>query len=174
MPFVKNAVARIRRLERYADRPWYPFVLAGLTFIDFFIVIIPSDGIVFAAAAARPKKWAVVAFSMTLGSLMGGLVLAALGKHFGEPFIDWLAPGLLNSKSWHTSELWFEKWGFWAVFTVAASPLAQQPSILLAALADMSLFWIGLALGTGRSVKFFGYAWVASHAPRLLSKIPGA
>jgi len=172
MKIVKSALAQIRRLERYVDRPWYPFVLAGLTFIDFFVVFVPSDGIVVASAAARPKKWFLVGISMALGSLLGGVLVAVLAKDLGEPFIEWLAPGLLDSKSWQTSEAWVDRWGFWAVFVVAASPLAQQPSVLLAALADMPLLGIGTALGAGRALKFLTYAWIASHAPRLAAKMP--
>jgi len=172
MKIVKSVLERIRLLERYVDRPWYPFVLAGLTFIDFFVVIIPSDGIAVASVLARPKKWISVAVAMALGSLIGGLLLAVLTKQFGEPFIDWIFPGILNTESWHTSELWVEKWGFWAVFALAASPMAQQPGVLLAALTDMPFLWIGIALGGGRLIKFLVYAWIASHAPRLIMKMP--
>jgi membrane protein YqaA with SNARE-associated domain len=172
MKLIQNTLAQIRRLERFVDRPWYPFVLAGLTFIDFFVVFVPSDGIVVASTLARPKKWFLVGFSMTMGSLLGGLLMALLTKHYGEPFIDWMSPGLLETQAWHTSEMWVDRWGVWALFGVAVSPLAQQPSIMLAALADMPLTWIGVALGGGRLVKFLGYAWVASHAPRLIGKLP--
>jgi membrane protein YqaA with SNARE-associated domain len=172
MKIVQAVMAQIRRLENFVDRPWYPFALAFLTMIDFFVVFIPSDGIIVASVAAKPRKWIVFGVAMAAGSLIGGLLMALLTKHLGQPFIDWLAPGILSSPSWLTTEAWVDRWGFWALFAVAASPLAQQPTILLAAITDMPYFWIGVALGSGRLIKFLGYAWVASHAPKLLSKIP--
>lgn len=172
MKIVAKALGAIRGLRRYVDRPWYPFALAGLTMIDFFVVFIPSDGIIVASAMARPKRWVSLGIAMALGSLIGGLILAAVAQHFGEPFINWISPGLLDSEAWLTSEAWLERHGIWALFLVAASPLAQQPSILLAGLTDMPIWEIGLALASGRLLKFLAYAWIASHTPKLVKKIP--
>jgi membrane protein YqaA with SNARE-associated domain len=109
---------------------------------------------------------------MALGSLLGGILLAELSRHYGEPFINWMSPGLLNSESWQLAESWIERHGVWALFLVAASPFAQQPSILLGGLTDMPLYEIAFALGTGRLIKFLTYAWIASHTPKLVKKIP--
>lgn len=172
MSLVHRILHHIRRLQKYIDKPWYPFVLMGLTFADLFIVIVPSDGIVVASAAARPKKWFLIGASLALGSLVGSICLALITKHFGEPFIHWMSPSLLGSETWIKAELWFSDWSVWAVFASAASPLAQQPIIFIAAIADMPLHWLALAVGCGRLLKFLSYAWIASHSPKLLKKIP--
>jgi len=169
---VQRTLKWVRQLQKYVDRPWYPLVLAGLTFSDLFIVVVPSDGIVVASSAARPKKWFLIGCSMTLGSVLGALLLAALTHAMGESFINWLSPNLLDSEVWIVTTGWFDRWGVWAVFLVAISPLAQQPIILMAAMADMPLPIIGLCVGGGRLIKFLGYAWIASHSPKLINKIP--
>lgn len=172
MKLVSKALAGVRALRRYVDRPWFPFALAGLTFIDFFVVFIPSDGIIVASSMARPKKWFSMAVWMSVGSLLGGVLLAIVTRHYGEPFIAWLSPNLLSSHAWKLSEAWIEKHGVGAMFLIAASPLAQQPSMLLAGLANVSMSEIALALGTGRLIKFLVYSWIASHTPKLIKKIP--
>lgn len=175
MPHIKivsKALSAIRGLRRYVDRPWYPFALAFLTCIDFFVVFVPSDGIIVVSSMARPKRWVTLAVAMSLGSLIGGVIMAAITQHYGEPFISWISPGLLESQTWQSSEAWLEQHGLWALFLVAFSPLAQQPSMLLAGLTDMPLYEIALALGSGRLLKFLCYSWIASHAPKYLEKIP--
>ncbi len=172
MKLFAKALSGIRRLRRYVDRPWYPFVLGTLTFLDFFVVFVPSDGIIVASAVARPKKWFTLGVAMALGSLIGGVFMAELSRHYGESFITWISPGLLNSEAWEMAETWLENHGIWALFLIAASPLAQQPSVLLAGLTDMPITHIGIAIGSGRLLKFLAYAWIASHTPKLLKKIP--
>jgi hypothetical protein len=172
MKIIARSLAGIRRLQSYIDHSWYLFAVGFLAFVDFFVVFIPGDGIIVVSAASRPRRWWLLGGSMALGSLLGGLALAMLVKSFGEPFIEWLAPALFESALWVRAEEWMEGWGVWAIAAIGASPFAQQPSVVIASLADMSLGWIALGLGGGRFFKFLLYAWIASHAPRLLAKIP--
>jgi membrane protein YqaA with SNARE-associated domain len=170
--FLKNFGLWFRDLQRFIDRPWFPLALMSLTAIDLFVVIIPSDGIVLAAAMARPRRWFVTGFAMALGSVIGGVALAALTHSFGLPFVEWLSPGISSGESWVTAEAWLESLGLWLIFLIGASPLAQQPVLMLAALTNMPLTTMGLALLAGRLVKFLGYAWVGAKAPGLIRKLP--
>lgn len=163
----------LQNLEKNADRPWYPFILAALALVDLFIVIVPNDGIIVVSTASRPKKWFVFGLAMTMGSLVGSLLLALLTRHYGEAFINWLSPSLLSSETWLWTENFFKEWGVWAVLGAAASPMAQQPTILLAALSEMPYSYLALCVFIGRAFKFLSYAWVASHFPKLLKKLPG-
>jgi membrane protein YqaA with SNARE-associated domain len=59
------------------------------------------------------------------------------------------------------------------VFFVAATPLVQQPAVILATLAGNPLWSLLLVIFIGRGLKFMLMSWVASHAPGLLKKIWG-
>lgn len=167
-----KALSGVRKLRRYVDRPWYPFALAGLSLLDFFVVIIPTDGVAVVSAMARPKKWVLIALSLAVGSMLGGLLVAELVRVYGDSFVNWLSPGVMASATWQNSENWLEQHGLWALFLVALSPLPQQPSVLFAGLTDMPLYELAIALGLGRSIKFLTYGWIASHAPKLVRRIP--
>jgi membrane protein YqaA with SNARE-associated domain len=172
MKLFAKVFSGIRKLRRYVDRPWYPFAIAGLSAIDFFVIIIPSDGIIVASAIARPRKWISLSLAMAIGSLLGGFIMALIVRHYGESFISWFSPNLLLAESWQTFRLWIEDNGMWAIFIVAISPIVQQPVILLAGLTDMPIYEMVISLGVGRVIKFLVYGWVASHTPKVLNRIP--
>jgi membrane protein YqaA with SNARE-associated domain len=66
------------KLEQYADRFWYPPLLALLAALDNLIIVIPNDGLLIASSMLIPKRWAIFAISVSIGSTIGALTLSAI------------------------------------------------------------------------------------------------
>lgn len=163
----------IKRLQRHADRVWYPPLIGLLAALDNFLVIVPTDGILISSTMLTPKRWLGLALSIALGSTIGALALAALVELQGLPWILDLYPGIIETKSWTWTAEFFAKYGLFLVFGVAVTPLVQQPAVILAALANTSLLKLAAVIFVGRFIKYLVMAYVGSHAPRLLSKMWG-
>lgn len=168
---------RLRRylefLQKHANAWWYAPVIGLLAALDSFIVVVPTDGLLVSASMLAPRRWFYTALVVTLGSTLGAWLLAALLEIHGLPFLLQLSPGLDQTSAWIWSDQFIDRWGGWALFLVALSPLMQQPAVALAALAGMPLLEIFGLVFVGRVIKYLFLSWVATHAPGLLGKLWG-
>lgn len=161
------------KLEQFADRAWYPPLIGILAALDNIIIIIPNDGILIASSMLIPKRWLIYAICVTLGSTLGAWMLASLVESQGLPFVLEYFPGINESSMWIKTDEYFNKYGLLVVFAVAASPLVQQPIVILAALASTPVMKISLVIFAGRLIKFLVMAYLGSHSPKYLKKIWG-
>jgi membrane protein YqaA with SNARE-associated domain len=158
------------RLEKFVDRAWYPFLVALLAAIDLFVAVIPTDGILVTSSLLRPKRWVAMFVSGALGSAVGAAVLSILVNAYGEPFVEWISAGALQSETWVRVADLLNQYGAPALALMAFGPLPQQPAVVLCALAHMPILVIVFAVLAGRGVKYAFFCWAASHAPRLLER----
>lgn len=163
----------LRTLQGFVDRIWYPILLGMLAFIDVFVVVVPTDGIVISSTMLRPKRWLTLAIAIAVGSTLASLVLMVLVESQGLPWVLKLYPGIDQTQVWLLADRFFDQYGLLLIFAIGASPFFQQPTVILAALAKTPLHHVAIALFTGRIVKYVVLGYVASHAPRLLSKLWG-
>lgn len=163
----------VKLLQYYIDRVWYLPLLAVLAAVDTFLVIIPSDGIAISSAMLKPKKWFYFGIFSAVGSTLGGILLCYVIQTYGIQIVDSLFPHLQASSVWIHTQKFFDEYGLWLLFVIAATPLSQQPVLILAALARIPLFEIFLITLAGRSIKFCLLAYLGSHAPHLLKKLWG-
>lgn len=163
----------VQILQRYTDRFWYPPLIGFLAALDNLVIIIPNDGILISSSMLKPKRWFILALSVTVGSTLGALALAALVELQGLPWILDLYPGVSETKSWTLSMEFFEEYGLLLVFAVAITPLMQQPAVILASLANTPLIELAAVIFVGRFIKFLAMAYLGSHAPRVLGKLWG-
>ena len=163
----------IRWSQQYTNQPWYPFLLGFFAFIDNIIIIIPIDGLLVSSIILRAKRWLSFSLANTIGSSLGALLLAYLVEIHGLPKIIEYFPNLTHGWVWQTTENFFVKYGLIVVFVVAAAPIFQHPAIILAALANISLYHIFVTVLVGRLIKYLIMGYISSHAPRLLSKLWG-
>jgi membrane protein YqaA with SNARE-associated domain len=168
---VKKSFDRIRK---YSHRPWYfPFVCV-LAFLDLFVMIIPTEGLIVTTSILKPKRWLPTALFVTLSSSLGALALGALGDWQGVPFVAWvLGDDFFQSANWVRMTGWIERWGFWGLWFIALGPLPQQPAILICALAHMPLVEIFGAVFLGRAPKYILFSYLATHSPKLFRKFFG-
>lgn len=155
------------------DRWWYPILIAALTFIDVFTIIVPSDGILVSSVLMRPKRWMRTALAMTVGSFLGGALFAWLVQHYGEGFILTLMPAITDTVVWTWTQDFFLRYGLIVVFLAAASPVSFQPALFFAVLAHAPFPLILVMLLAGRILKNFLVAWVSYRTPRALGKLWG-
>lgn len=160
----------VTKLQGFADRFWFPPLIGLLAALDNLIIIIPNDGILMSSSMLIPKRWLIFALNVTIGSTLGALLLAALVEIHGLPWILDFYPGINEGKIWSFTLHVFEKYGLLVVFIVGLTPFAQQPAVILASLANTPLYKLGAAIFFGRLIKFLIMAYIASHAPKYLSK----
>lgn len=163
----------VQKLEQFADRAWYPPLIALLSALDNLIIIIPNDGILVASSMLVPKRWALFALSISIGSTLGAIALSLLVENQGLPWVLEFFPAIDKTQMWIWTERFFDKYGLFLVFAVGASPIMQQPVIIVAALANTPLIELAAVIFAGRFVKFNLLAYLASHSPRLLKKMWG-
>lgn len=164
---------QIRRLRRHTNNIWYTPLISLLSLLDNFIIIIPNDGILISSTMLVPKKWHIFAVCMAMGSTLGAVLLAYFVKMEGLPLILNYYPGIDNNQIWTWSEIFLEKYGLLFVFVVGLSPFMQQPAIILASLANITLFKLSIVIFLGRVIKFLVMSYVAASAPKYLSSLWG-
>jgi membrane protein YqaA with SNARE-associated domain len=164
---------KIRHLQLFADRIWYPPLLGFLAALDNLILVIPNDGLLISSSMLTPRKWLSLAISVTIGSTLGALALIAVVKLQGLPWILAFYPGVDQSDIWLWSLDFFQRYGMLLVFFVALTPIAQQPAVILASLAQSPTQELCFVVFSGRLIKFIFLAYLASHTPRLISKLWG-
>jgi membrane protein YqaA with SNARE-associated domain len=165
--------ASVKILQVFADRYWYPPLIGFLAALDNLIVVIPTDGLLISSSMIIPKRWLILAINVAIGSTLGALALAVLVEYQGWPLILKLYPNIEASTTWNMTRTFFESYGLFLVFLIAIAPFAQQPAVILAALAQTPLWQLLTVVFIGRLIKFLIMAYVGSHAPRLLNKMWG-
>lgn len=163
----------VAKLEQFADRVWYAPFIGLLAALDSIFVVIPNDGILIASSMLVPKRWLIFAVCVATGSTIGAVTLGLVVEHQGLPWILEYYPGIDQSEVWKWTEDFFDEYGLLVVFAIGASPLMQQPVIILAGLADTPLLNFAVALFIGRILKFSLMAYLGSHSPKLLKKMWG-
>ncbi len=163
----------VQLLQGHTGRFWYSPLIGFLAALDNLIIVIPNDGILISSSMLAPKRWFIFALSVAVGSTLGALALAAIVELQGLPWILDLYPGVSETKIWALSMEFFEQYGLLLVFAVAITPLAQQPAVILASLANAPMTHLAIVIFVGRFIKFLVMAYLGSHAPRLLGKLWG-
>lgn len=170
MKFVKKTISN---LQKYTDRVWYEWLLGFVAGIDYFIIFVPTDGLLISSTLLTPKKWIRFAILTAIGSTLGALGLSLLVLHWGLPWITEHFPEFVQSNIWMWTANLFDVYGLWVLFIIGVSPLISQPALILATLAHHSLqtiFWIFF---TARMIKYFIIAAVSRWAPHYLRRLWG-
>ncbi|MES2801907.1 MAG: hypothetical protein V4654_05400 [Bdellovibrionota bacterium] len=163
----------VKLLQHYINHVWYLPMLSLLAFLDNFLVIVPTDGILISSSMLRPQKWFYFSIFVAAGSAIGALGLAYIIDIYGIQIVESLFPNIQTSSAWIRTQEFFSEYGLWLLFAVSATPFTQQPAIILAVLAGVPILQIFLIALLGRWLKFTLMAYVGSHAPHLLKKFWG-
>ncbi len=124
----------------------------GLFLFSYFESIIqpfPVDPIIIAEVGAGFDPLRVV-FWASLGTVLGALTAYFLGKYLGEPvFLK-----LFKKEYYEKGHVFFEKYGIWAIFIGAVSPLPFKVVAWLAGIFEMPIIPFFIMVFVGRVGRF--------------------
>lgn len=161
----------LERLQKYRERPWYLPLMAALVFVDVFIIVIPSEILLVKTVMLKPKRWILSATTFISASAAGAALLAFFARHFGEAWLQSvLGERIFETPFWNQTLEILEKYGWWGLAFIAFSPLPQQPAVALFGLAHRSIGEVFTAVWLGRAIKYYLFAYLASHSPKLVDK----
>lgn len=161
----------INWLKTFIDRVWYAPLLGLIAIADIFLIFLPSDGLLLSSSILVQRRWLSYALFTAVGSTIGAIILAALVELQGLPYILSLYPGIEENNWWAATKEFIDDYGLFVVFAVAATPLMQQPTIILASLANTPLIYIGFAFLFGRIIKCLIIAYIGAYAPHLIKRL---
>jgi membrane protein YqaA with SNARE-associated domain len=152
-------------IVRIAETPGFPWAVGLTAFALTISMLFPFVPILLGAvAASRGRAGLIVALS-GLGSAIGGVILYVTFHHLGWNQIAEAYPDLSQSKALLDAIKWMTRYGTIALFFIAASPLAQTPALIIAAISDLPVAEVFVALFFGKLIKYGVYAWVAIRFP---------
>ncbi len=107
----------------------YPGILAAMVAENLFPPI-PSE-VVLPLAGYEVSQGSLAFFATVLvataGSLIGALVLYAVGRYGGRPAVDrWGRLLRVTHADLDRAERWFDRWGDWAVFIGRITPIVRS------------------------------------------------
>ena len=136
---------------------WAKSLVDGYGYIGIFLISfsesiiqpVPPDPFIVGGTALglSPLFSALVA---TLGSVLGGLTAHFLGMWLGEP----VAKKLLGEKNFLRGEVFFNRFGFWAVVLAGVTPIPFKVVCWLAGIFEMGRLQFLLASFVGRLPRF--------------------
>lgn len=142
----------------------YPGILAAMVAENLFPPI-PSE-IVLPLAGYEVFRgnlgFGLTVLAATLGSLIGALILYAIGRYGGRPAVDrWGRVLRVSNADVDRAERWFDRWGDWVVLLSRMIPLVRSVVSIPAGILEMpllrfivlttigSLLWNLLLVGAG-------------------------
>jgi membrane protein YqaA with SNARE-associated domain len=146
----------------------YPFAV-GIAALLLTISMLPFASALIVAVLLRRDRWAGIVIFSSLGSATGGLALYLIFHHLGWTQILAAYPDLMQAKAWSDATSWISAYGAWALFGIAASPFPQTPALIFAAVSQLPIAEIFLALFLGKLLKYGIYGFFAAKFPSWLA-----
>ena len=128
--------------------------LAGVSFTESSFFPIPPDVLLAPMTLAQPNRWWHFAVLTAIASVLGGM----LGYLIGYLAIEAVEPLLRQVGYWEhfqTAHLWFERYGFWAIFAAGFTPIPYKVFTIAAGAAHMGFLPFTLGSLVGRGARFF-------------------
>lgn len=148
--------AMTMRWARHRHAPWY---LGVMSFTESSFFPIPPDVMLAPMCLANPSRAMWFALLTTLTSVAGGV----FGYLIGAFAFDLIQPWLSRSAYWDEyllAQVWFEEWGFWAIFIAGFSPIPYKMFTIAGGVASMALLPFVIASLVGRGARFFLVAFL--------------
>jgi membrane protein YqaA with SNARE-associated domain len=160
-------------VKKFTQHRSYPLLVGLIVFLDAFIFFIPIDGLLVSSVLASRKRWLQLALATTVGTSLGTIAFAYGVETFGSTWVQETFPILLNSEAWTYAMSFLKRFGQWACFVIALTPLAHQPVVIASALAKIPWEVIGAFYFAGRLIKYLFLSYLTLKSPEALKKLWG-
>ena len=157
-------------LHRNVDGHRFLLLCAVLALLGTLTAAYPVTAIVIPATLMSAFRWKQIAIATTLGSAIGATVLVVLVHHMGWSNLYEHYPELASHPDWMRVMGWVSKFGNWALFFVAMSPLPQTPALLFFGMSRPDYAAVFLAVFAGKLLKYGAFAWLAKCFPAELGQ----
>ena len=141
----------VLKLANHAKAKYYLFFLS-VAESSFFPI--PPDVMLLPMCLSNSKKAWKFALITTVGSVLGGIIGYLIGVYafgFIELYLyDW---GYMSA--YERAVLWFEEWGFWAIFIAGFSPIPYKVFTIAGGALLMPILPFILASIIGRGARFY-------------------
>jgi membrane protein DedA with SNARE-associated domain len=105
-------------------------------------IVVPFSG--FLAVSGRFSLWMVI-FVATIANLVGSAVLFWIGRNGGRWILERYGKYvLIHRQDIERGDIWFKKYGDWAIFWSRILPVARTYVSLAAGVADMNFYTFSL------------------------------
>lgn len=162
-----------RNAEQAAYHPWIMGLLLVLEFLGCTILPLPMALIMVALVTAAPVKWARFAFSASLGSIAGGILLYIIGRAFfstaGHSLISYYG----SEGRWADIIDWFNsEWGIVLVIIAGVTTGLFRIASLAAGFTGMTPLVFIIFLAVSRFIRWFGEAYAIMYLGERLKSWP--
>lgn len=152
-------------LERATGSRRYPLVVGVVAFVLTLSMSVPFASVLVFAVLLRRERWRAITLWSAVGASVGGLALYLVFHHLGwNQLVAWY-PDIAGSRSWRDATAWVTRYGAWALFLIAATPLPQTPALAFAAITRLPVLEVLVALLVGKLFKYGTYAWLVARFP---------
>lgn len=156
-------------LQRFLHTWWYGPVFFLICFLDHYVIVVPVLGMLVSSILLAPQKWLKLSIWGAVGSALGATSIGWVAHEFGLSLIHNYYPSVMQSGVWTWAESFFTRHGIWVIFVSGVSPIAQQPAVIVSAIAGAPILEIGGILLVGKLIKFIFIGALASYAPQYLT-----
>jgi membrane protein YqaA with SNARE-associated domain len=147
------------------------FWLFVISFTEAFVFPLITEVFFVPLLAAKVGRWKYYALLASVASILGALFGYALGMYvfdaIAQPLISFYG---LTEQFAHVGELYTQS-TFWVVLTGAVTPIPFKVFVLAGGFFGVPLLPFILASVIGRSLRYFGVAWIAhTFGPRVAER----
>ena len=166
MKIFSGLYSRVMQWSRHKHAERY---LGALSFAESSFFPIPPDVMLAPMSMAQPKNAWRFAFVTTITSVLGGLLGYLIGL-FAFELIEPLLHEFHYHEKYLQAKLWFDEWGFWAIFIAGFSPIPYKVFTITAGVISMALLPFVIASMIGRGARFFLVAGLMSWGGEKMEK----
>lgn len=149
-PFAR-LYALMQRAARHPRARWW---LAGVAAAEASFFPLPPDIMLAPMTLENPRAWLKLATLTTVSSVAGGV----FGYLIGHYLIGWALPLLQAAgygPAYHTAQVFFAKYGFWALIIKGLTPFPYKIFTITAGAVAMPLLPFIAASFIGRGIRFY-------------------
>jgi len=145
----------------WSEHPKASRFLVALSFAESSFFPIPPDVMLAPMCLAKTSKAFYYALITTLASVLGGVLGYFIGLYSFE-LVEPVLTALHYQDKFGLVKIWFEDWGFWAIFIAGFSPIPYKLFTIAAGMLSMAFLPFVLASIIGRGARFFLVAFLIS------------